>query len=379
MRRIYVDHNATTPIAAPVRDAMTPFLAEYYGNPSSMHGMGRICSEAIEDARGHVAAAIGAEREQIVFTSGATESNNLALKGVFLREAPALDGHLIVSALEHPAISRPAEYLTRLGVAVTEVGCDPHGRVDPEEVRRALRSDTRLVSIMHANNEIGTVQPIHEIASICREHNVLVHTDAAQSLGKIPVNVGDLGVDLLSITGHKFCAPKGIGALFVGDRVLLEPLLHGAGHEQGMRAGTENVPGIVGLGAAALLAARGLETNGARMLFLRDRLFDHLNAAIGPSLSFNGGRGRRLPNTLSVNFPRVVARDLLARVPEVCASTGAACHSTGATLSKTLSAIGLHPATGEGTVRLSLGWHTSEEEVDRAASLLLGAWESLTR
>ncbi|MGM0486036.1 MAG: cysteine desulfurase family protein [Planctomycetota bacterium] len=379
MRRIYLDNNSTTPIAAQVREAMAPFLAEYYGNPSSMHGMGRICSEAIEDARGHVAAAIGAEREQIVFTSGATESNNMALKGVLLREAPSLDGHLIVSALEHPAISRPAEYLVRLGVAVTEVGCDPHGRVDPEEVRRAIRSDTRLVSIMHANNEIGTVQPIREIASICREHNVLVHTDAAQSLGKIPVNACDLGVDLLSIAGHKFHAPKGIGALFVGDQVSLEPLMHGAGHEQGMRAGTENVPGIVALGAAALLAARGLETNGARMLFLRDRLLDQLSAAIGPSLSVNGAHGPRLPNTLSVNFPNVVGRHLLARVPEVCASTGAACHSTGTTLSKTLSAIGLHPAIGEGTVRLSLGWHTSEEDVDRAASLLIGAWESLTR
>lgn len=379
MRRIYLDNNSTTPIAAPVRDAMAPFLAEYYGNPSSMHSMGRVCSEAIEDARGHVAAAIGAEREQIVFTSGGTESNNTALKGVLLREAPSVDGHLIVSVLEHPAISRPAEYLARLGVAVSEVGCDAHGRVEPDAVGRAIRSDTRLVSVMHANHEIGTVQPIREIANICREHNVLLHTDAAQSLGKIPVNVCDLGVDLLSIAGHKFGAPKGIGALFVGDKVLLEPLMHGAGHEQGMRAGTENVPGIVGLGTAAVLAARGLETNGARMLFLRDRLLDHLSEVIGPSLSINGEQGQRLPNTLSVNFPNVVGRELLARVPEVCASTGAACHSTGATLSKTQRAIGLRPAIGNGTVRLSLGWHTSEDDVERAASLLIGAWESLTR
>lgn len=377
MRRIYLDHNATTPIASQVRHAMLPFLAEYYGNPSSMHGMGRICNEAIEDARGHVAAAIGAEREEIVFTSGATESNNLALKGIMLRDVPSVEGHLVISAFEHPAIARPAEYLGRLGVAISEIGCDRNGVVDPDDVRKAIRPDTRLVSIMHANNEIGTVQPIREIAGICHEHGVLMHTDAAQSLGKIPVNVGSLGVDLLSIAGHKFCAPKGIGALFVGENVSFEPLFHGAGHEQGMRAGTENVPFIVALGAAAVTASRGLESNAARMLNLRDRLFNQLNAAIGPSLTINGSQAPRLPNTLSVSFPGVVGQQLLARVPELCASTGAACHSTGTTLSKTLRAIGLSPSVGNGTVRLSLGWHTTEEEIDRAASLLIGAWEAL--
>jgi len=378
MRQIYLDYNATTPIAPHVRDAMKVFLEQYHGNPSSAHSMGRVCSEAMEDARGHVAAAIGAEREEIVFTSGGTESNNLALKGVLLRNAPSVDGHLIISALEHPAVSKPAEYLTRLGVAVTVVGCDKNGIVDPDDICRAIRPDTQLVSIMHANNEIGTVQPIREIAKICREHEVLMHTDAAQSLGKIPVNVNNLGVDLLSIAGHKFYAPKGIGALYVSQNVDLEPLIHGAGHEKGLRAGTENVPYIVALGAAALMAVRGLKTYGSRMVFLRDRLFAQLHNAIGPSLTINGGHDPRLPNTLSVNFPGVVASQLLARVPELCASTGSACHATGSTLSDTLRAIGLHPNVGTGTVRLSLGWHTSEEEIDRAASLLLGAWEAMT-
>lgn len=378
MRRIYLDHNATTPIASHVRSAMQPFLEHYHGNPSSIHAMGRVCSEAIEDARGHVAAAIGADREEIIFTSGGTESNNLALKGVLLRSAPAVDGHLIISAIEHPAVSQPAEYLSRLGVAITVVGCDKNGSVDPEDIRKALRPDTHLVSIMHANNEIGTVQPIHDIATICHDHGVLLHTDAAQSVGKIPVNVSNLGVDLLSMAGHKFYAPKGIGALYVNQNVDLEPLIHGAGHEKGLRAGTENVPYIVGLGAAALMAARGLEANGGRMLFLRDRLFEQLAETIGPSLTVNGGQAPRLPNTLSVNFPGVVGSQLLARIPELCASTGAACHGTGTTLSDTLRAIGLHPSIGTGTVRLSLGWHSSEDDIDRAASLLLGAWEAMT-
>ncbi len=378
MRQIYLDYNATTPIAPKVRDAMKPFLGEYFGNPSSNHGVGRICREAIEDARGHIAALIGADREEIVFTSCGTESNNLALKGVLLRGAPSADGHLIVSAIEHPAITQPAEYLSRLGYAITVVGCDKNGTVDPDDIRKAIRPDTSLVSIMHANNEIGSVQPIREIAAICHEREVLVHTDAAQSLGKIRVKVDELGVDLLSIAGHKLYAPKGIGALFVNQSVDLEPMLHGAGHEKGLRAGTENVPFIVALGAAALQASRDLELNGTRMTLLRDRLFEQLSSAIGSSLTVNGATGPRLPNTLSVNFPNVGGSELLARVPEICASTGAACHSTGTTLSDTLRAIGLHPNVAKGTVRLSLGWYSSEDDVDRAANLLLGAWEAMT-
>jgi len=378
MRQVYLDYNATTPIAASVRAAMDPFLSEYFGNPSSSHSVGRISCEAIEDARGHLAAMIGADREEIVFTSGGTESNNLALLGVLTRNGPSCDGHLITSAIEHPAISQPAEYLNQLGFAVTVVGCDRTGTVDPDDVRRAIRPDTRLVSIMHANNEIGTVQPIRDIGEICRERDVLVHTDAAQSVGKIRVKVDELGVDLLTVAGHKMYAPKGIGALYVGQHVDLVPVIHGAGHEKGLRPGTENVPFIVGLGAAALRAARELEAFAPRMSSLRERLLNQLRDAIGDALTVNGAEETRIPNTLSVNFPDVMASELLARAPEICASTGAACHSTGSTLSATLRAIGVAPQVARGTVRLSLGYYTSEDDVDRAASLLAGAWESLT-
>jgi cysteine desulfurase len=356
---------------------MLPFLQDYFGNPSSSHAVGRICHEAMEDARGHVATLLGADRDEIVFTSGGTESNNLALKGVLLREGPSSDGHLIISAIEHPAISQPAAWLHRLGFALTVVGCDRNGTVDPDEIRKAIRPDTRLVSIMHANNETGTIQPIREIAAVCRERDVLVHTDAAQSLGKISAKADELGVDLLSLAGHKLYAPKGVGALFVRQNVDLEPVLHGAGQEKGLRAGTESIPLIVALGAAVLEAARHLEANYARMAALRDRLWELLQDGIGPSLSCNGMQAERLPNTLSVNFPGVSGAELLARVPELSASTGAACHSTGSTPSATLRAMGVPPVVAKGTVRLSLGWQTSQDDVDRAANLLLHAWESV--
>ena len=377
MRQIYLDYNATTPISPRVRESMEPFLGEYFGNPSSGHSIGRVCREAIEDARGHIAALIGADRDEVIFTSGGTESNNLALKGILLQNGPSADGHLIISAIEHPAVAQPAEYLSGLGYAITVVGCDRNGIVDPDDIRKAIRADTRLVSIMHANNEIGSVQPIREISTICHEHGVPIHTDAAQSLGKIRTKVDELGVDLLSIAGHKLYAPKGIGVLFVRQTVDLQPMLHGAGHEKGLRPGTENVPFIVGLGTAALLAAHDLERNSARMILLRDRLCQQLCDAIGPSLTLNGTQGPRLPNTLSVNFPGVTGSELLARIPELCASTGAACHSHGSSMSDTLRAIGLHPKMAQGTVRLSVGWFTSEDDVDRAANLLIGAWEAL--
>ena len=259
VRQIYLDYNATTPVAESVAKAMWPFLTEYFGNPSSGHAMGRICHEAIEDARGHVAALLGADRDEIVFTSGGTESNNLAIKGILLRDHPAADGHLVISAVEHPAVAQVAEHLMRLGYAVTVVACDSHALVDPDDVRKAIRSDTRLVSIMHANNEVGSVQMLREIAAICHERGVLLHTDAAQSVGKVRTKVDELDVDLLSVAGHKMYAPKGIGALFVRQTVDLEPVFHGAGHEKGLRPGTENVPHIVGLGAAAQAVAKHME------------------------------------------------------------------------------------------------------------------------
>ena len=377
MRQIYLDYNATTPIAPLVQEAMLPFLAEHFGNPSSGHALGRACAAAIEDARSQLATLLGAERDEIVFTSGGTESNNLALKGVLLKEARGSQGHLVISAVEHPAIVEPANNLDRWGIDVTVVPTDRNGVVEPDRVAAALRDDTRLVSIMLANNEIGVIQPIREISEFCRGRGVLLHTDAAQSIGKMRTFVDELGVDLLSIAGHKFYAPKGVGALYVRRGVALEPVLHGAGHERGLRPGTENTPYIVALGKAADLAHKAVDEAGDRMAGLRDRLLENLRSTLGSLLTVHGQHAQRLPNTLSVNFPKVSGPDLLARTPELCASTGSACHSGMANVSSTLAALGLSPEQTRGTVRLSVGWYTSEDDVDRAANLLLEAWESL--
>ena len=377
MRQIYLDYNATTPIAPSVRDALLPFLSEHFGNPSSSHALGRACHEAIEDSRAETAAAIDADSDEIFFTSGGTESNNLALKGVLFRESVDSGAHLIISGIEHPAILQPAEFLQRQGYELTVVGCDSRGIVAPEAIQDALRPSTRLVSVMHANNEIGSVQPIREIAELCHAQDVLVHTDAAQSVGKLPVTVSELDVDLLSVAGHKLYAPKGVGALYVKRGIPLEPTLHGAGHEGGVRPGTENVPYIVGLGRAMTLATEDLNSRRERISQLRDRLEEQLRATLGERMSINGLGAERLPNTSSVNFPDVTGLDLLKRIPELCASTGSACHSGVTTLSATLEGIGLDPDTARGTVRLSLGWNTTQDEVDRATSLLLGAWEML--
>lgn len=378
MRQIYLDYNATTPIAPSVQEAMLPFIAEHYGNPSSSHALGRACSEAIEDARDRVAALLGADRDEIVFTGGGTEANNLALKGIMLSRFPVFEGHLVISSFEHPAIAEPAKYLEQIGCPVSVVACDGQGIVRPETVATVVTSDTRLVSIMHANNEIGTVQPIRQIAELCRSRGILVHTDAAQTVGKIRTFVEELGVDMLTIAGHKLYGPKGVGALYVRQGVPLQPVTHGAGHEGGLRPGTENTPFIVALGQACLLAGKALDDASDRMAQLRDRMAGKLREAIGDGFSINGEQAPRLPNTLSANFPGVNGADLLARCPELCASTGSACHSGATKLSPTLAAIGLDPNVARGTVRLSVGWYTSEDDIDRAVELLVGAWESLT-
>lgn len=375
MRQIYMDYNATTPVAPNVRAAVLPFLSEHYGNPSSSHALGRAAHEAVEDAREQVAALIEAEREEIVFTSGGSESNNLALKGVLFRQALEVGAHLIISSIEHPAIVEPARFLERLGYDLTVVPADSRGVVHPQAIADAFRPNTVLVSVMHANNEIGTIQPIREIADACHERGILVHTDAAQSIGKIRTSVDELGVDLLTIAGHKMYAPKGVGALFVRNGVALEPIIHGAAHEGGLRAGTENVPYIVGLGKAASLARRRFEDTDDLLEKQRDRLLEQLRAALGGDLRVNGEPSPRLPNTLSVVFPRANGGQLLAKIPELCASTGAACHSESTHVSATLAALGLSPEQAAGTVRLSLGWFTTDDEVDAAASLLIDAWE----
>ena len=377
MRQIYLDYNATTPIAPSVVEAMQPFFSQHFGNPSSAHSLGRATHQAIEDARNEIAELLGAWPDEVVFTSGGSESNNLALKGALFRGGDLTQQHLIISAIEHPATTKPAAFLEQMGCAVSICPCDSRGVIDPVEVARRMRPNTSMVSIMHANNEVGTIQPIREIGQMCRERGILFHTDAAQSVGKIPTHVNELNVDLLSIAGHKLYAPKGIGALYVRRGTDLEPLIHGAGHEQGLRAGTENVPYMVGLGTAAKLVNRSLAETSARLTGLRDELTTVLRESIGSGLRIHGDDANLLPNTLSVNFPGVWGHDLLARIPELCASTGSACHSGETTLSPTLAAMGLGADEARGTVRVSVGWQTSKDEVDKAANLLIGAWEAL--
>lgn len=378
MRRIYLDYNATTPIAPSVLEAMEPFLHSHYGNPSSSHWMGRAAAEGVTDARGMLASLLGCDEEEIVFTSGGTEANNLAIKGVMLREPPSAGGHLIISAMEHPAVTAPADFLRRMGYDVTIVPVNKDGIVDPDTLFKAIKRKTRLVSIMHANNEIGTIQPIRRIADFCHSRSILVHTDAAQSVGKIRTDVDQLDVDLLSVAAHKFYGPKGVGALFIRGGVDLEPLHHGGDQEFGFRAGTENTAAIVGLGRAALLCNKALEESAKRMEYLRADLLERLERGIGMPLTVNGAGAPRLPNTLSVVFPSVNARSMLDRLPQLAASTGSACHSTTGT-SGTLQAIGLSPAAAQGTMRLSLGWYTSQEEIELVADWLIEAWTALTR
>lgn len=367
-RHVYLDHNASTPIAPEVVFAMRPFLTEHFGNPSSHHWAGAPAKAAVERARVQVATLLGATPAEVVFTSGGTEANNHALQGAFFAGRERRD-HFVTSAVEHPAIQRPLQFLQSLGAKVTVVGVDRSGRVDPEEVRRAVTDRTLLVSVMHANNEVGTVQPIAEIARIAHAAGALVHTDAAQSLGKIPVRVNELGVDMLSIAGHKLYAPKGVGALYVRSGTRLAPLLHGAGHESGRRAGTENVLLDVALGAACDLAAAW--TGREQLQDLRDRFEAALVDRFG--VSVNGRGGERLPNTSSVNFPGRTGADVLDRVPAIAASTGSACHSGVVELSAVLRAMGVSPDEGMGAVRFSLGRDTTWAVLEEALALLGGA------
>ena len=376
MRHLYLDYNATTPIAPSVQEAMLPFLAERFGNPASSHVLGRACLEALEDARERVAALLGCDAEEILFTSGGTESNNLAIKGVALRGGRSAGGHLVISAIEHASVVEPARFLEGLGYDVSIVPVTGQGVVQPAAIRSAIRADTLLVSVMLANNEIGTIQPLKQIAAICHDAGVPLHTDAVQAAGKIRIHVDELGVDLLSLAGHKMYAPKGVGALYVRQGVALEPLLHGAGHEAGLRAGTENVAGIVALGVAAALAAKSLDASQERLTALRDRMHTALRSGIGAGLIVHGQLAPRLPNTLSLSFPGVNSCEMLNRIPELCASTGSASLGETEAMSPTLAAMGVAAVVARGTIRLSLGWYTTEEEIDRATSLLLGAWEA---
>jgi cysteine desulfurase len=377
MTPIYLDYNATTPLDPAVVEAMLPYLQTHFGNPSSTHPYGKTAHTAIDQARHQVAVLLGARDDEIVFTGGGSEASNQALKGVVFQKLRgwfsrwSRAAHIITCAIEHPATLQPCEFLQRLGCKITILPVDGHGLVDPDGVYKAMDSSTTLVSIMHANNEVGTLQPIKEIAALARQRGVLVHTDAAQSLGKVPVNVDDLGVDLLSVAAHKLYAPKGIGVLYVRSGVKLEPLIHGAGHEGGRRAGTENVPYIVALGKACELARQSLPAATDRLCSLRDRLWQRLQTGLGERVLLNGHPEKRLPNTLNVNFVGHVGAELLAKVPEIAASTGSACHEGLVTQSPVLCAMRVPPEIGRGALRLTVGRFTNEDEVDRAAQALL--------
>lgn len=373
---VYLDHNATTPIASSVLEAMRPWLYERFGNPASDHPFGWAARTALDQARAEVAALIGAAPDEILFTASATESNNLALLGA-AQALKTRGRHLITSAVEHPSVAQPLAHLAASGWEVSRLPVDGHGRVDPADLARALRPDTVLVSIMHANNEVGTLQPITELAALARSQGALFHVDAAQSVGKMPVDVNALGVDLLTLAGHKFQAPKGIGALYRRVGTSLTPILYGAGQEGGLRPGTENLAYAVGLGAAARLAAERLPALSERLRSQRDRLHAQLAAAI-PGLRLNGHPEARLPNTLSLAFPNVTGRELLAHTPNLAASLGSACHAGETTISGVLAAMGVEPAQALGTVRLSLGAETTEAELDIAAAALIAAWRGLT-
>ncbi len=359
---MYFDYNATTPLAPEVASAMRPYLEQEYGNPSSLHWAGQRARVAIARARSQVARLLHCEQSEIVFTSGGTEANNSALAGVFFRSKQVERPHFVVSSIEHPSISNVARFLERLGAEVTRVPVDQFGQVDPESVRRAMRSDTVLVSVMHANNEVGTIQPIREIAAVAHEHGVLVHTDAAQTVGKIPVNVQDLGVDLLTVAGHKMYAPQGIGALFVRNGVSIEPYLHGAGHEGGRRAGTENVLEIVALGAACDLVSSMIDVPKIREL--RDHLWRLLSERFGKRVVLNGHQEDRLPNTLNVSFINCYGHEILSRLTGVAASTGSACHEGIYQLSPVLRAMSVPESIGLGAIRFSLGRNSTHEEVE---------------
>lgn len=374
MQQIYLDYNATTPIADEVQQAMLPFLFEHYGNPSSSHALGRTCKEAIEEARGRVATLIGADPSEIFFTGGGTESNNIAIKGTFL-QPECKNGGLVTSCFEHPAIEFPARHHEELGGFVTRVNVDTRGVVDVSHLENELTDQVVLVSVMHSNNEIGTLQPIREIGALCERQGKIFHTDASQSLGKVRVKVEELGVDMLTIAGHKLYAPKGVGALYVKQGTNLVPPTHGANHERGIRPGTENVPYIVALGVAAQLANQKLTQENNRLNGLRNRLESLLKSEI-PGLVIHGDKAERLPNTSSIGFPSTRADRMLKRIPELCVSTGAACHSDSVTLSSTLKAIQVPESIAAGTIRVSCGKHTTEAEIEKSANLLISAWEA---
>jgi len=378
--RVYVDHNATTPLAPEVLAAMTPYLAERFGNPSSLHAWGQEARQALERARAAIAQALGAiDKDTIVFTAGGTEADNLALLGVAAAQQ-ARGRHIVISAVEHHAVLHTAAYLARLGFEVTHLPVDAQGLLDPDEVRRAIRPETVLVSLMHANNETGVLFPIGRMGRICRERGVTLHTDAVQSFGKLPLDVDGLEVDLLSLSGHKIHGPKGIGALFVRRGTTMRPLIHGGTQERSRRAGTENVAAAVGLARAAELMLQGQEGEAKRLADLRDRLELTLMAAL-PGVLRNGHPTERLPHTTNLAFAGAEAESLVVAL-DLCGigvSSGAACSSGSPEPSHVLAAMGLPRERVDGSIRFSLGRGTTPEEIDRVVEVLPPIVERMRR
>ncbi|MBN2381839.1 aminotransferase class V-fold PLP-dependent enzyme [bacterium] len=369
MGLIYMDYNATTPTDPVVLKAMLPYLSQHFGNPSSSHVLGQRARKAVNDARMQVAVMLGCDPDEVVFTSGGTESNNHALIGA-LAANKAKGDEIITSVIEHPAILEVCHNLENQGLKISYLGVDSTGLVDPDQLPSLMTRKTVILSVMHANNEVGTIQPIAELARQAHEYGILVHSDCAQSVGKIPVRVDELGVDLLTIAGHKIYAPKGIGVLYIRKGTKVRKFIHGAGQEMNQRAGTENVSQIVGLGKACELISNNLNTYSAHMKAMRDRLEHALFEAI-PDLRLNGHPDKRLPNTSNIGIKGVQAGEILGRMKKVAASAGAACHAQGNTISSVLAALKVPPEYALGTLRLSVGRFTTAHEVDQAASIIV--------
>ncbi|UCG06986.1 MAG: cysteine desulfurase [Desulfobacterales bacterium] len=374
---IYLDYNATTPHDPEVISAMRPYFEKEFGNPSSSHWYGIKPKQAVIHARSQIAALLNCRADEIIFTSGGTESINHAIKGI----AEALrdrGNHIITSQIEHPAVLEVGAHLAQNGLEVTYLPVDEYGLVSVSDVTSAISSKTILITIMHANNEVGTIQPIREISALAKEHGIVLHTDAAQSVGKIPVEVDKLGVDLLSVAGHKVYAPKGIGALYIRKGVCPKIFMNGAGQEMGMRAGTENVLEIVGLGKACEIAKRDLDRNKTHMQTMRDRLYAGIKKGVA-QVKLNGHPQKRLPNTLSLSFRDLEANRILEEIGlAVAASAGAACHSDSVEVSHVLTAMGIPLNWAKGTLRLTTGRMTTKAEIDKAVQVICAAVEKLT-
>ena len=377
MKRIYMDHAATTPLAPEVLDAMIPYFSERYGNPSSLHSFGREAREAVDDARTEVAALLNAEPSEIYFTSGGTESDNLAIKGI-ARKSKKKGRHIITSSIEHPAVLEVCKALTREGFEVTYLPVTREGLVEVGTVEEAVQEDTILISVMHANNEIGTIQPLEEIGRLAGEKEIYFHTDGVQTAGKIPVDVKSLGLDAFTLSGHKLYGPKGAGALYIRKGVRIESIQQGGGHERGMRSGTENVPGIVGLGRAARIAEENMAVESERMRSLRDRMSGWVLKEIEDSW-LNGHPVKRLPSNLNFGFRYIEGESLLLYLDAkgVAASTGSACSSKKLAASHVLSAIGLSPVESHGSLRITLGMANTEEDADYACRAIFDSVKRL--